>query len=198
MPNHITNKLVIKGKKEDINKVLDFIKIEKDYNEEVNGVGTIDFNKITPMPKWVYGSSPDVHEISRADEEKYGEENTSIAWARKNWGTKWNAYGQPDNRNTDNTVYFQTAWNGIPKLIQKLAWIFPNVEIEYSYCDEDFGCNLGRYRFKNTEILEEYLPNSGSKEAYELGLEIEQCKPEEKYIRFNPKIDNYEYFYDED
>ncbi|RXI70517.1 hypothetical protein [Clostridium tetani] len=198
MPNHITNRLVIKGEKEEVNKVLHFIKIEKEYDEEINGIGTIDFNKITPMPKWIYGSSPDVHGISTIDEEKYGKENTCIAWARKNWGTKWNAYSQPDDRNTENTIYFQTAWKGIPELIQKIAWIFPNVEIEYSWCDEDFGYNLGRYRFKDTEILEEYLPDGGSKDAYELGLEIEQCKPEEKYMRFNHEIDNYEYFDDEE
>ena len=198
MPNHITNKLTIKGEKDQINKVLDFIKIEKDIDKEINEIGTIDFNKITPMPKWVYGSSSDVMGISRENEEKYGKKNTSLEWAVKNWGTKWNAYSQRDSRNTENTIYFQTAWSNVAELIQKIAWIFPNIEIEYSWCDEDFGCNLGRYRFQGAEILEEYLPKSRSKEAYELGLAIEQSTPEEKYIRYNTEIDNYEYFDDEE
>ena len=198
MPNHITNKLTIKGEKDQVMKVLYFIKVEKDIDKELNGIGTIDFNKITPMPKWVYGSSPDVMGISMKDEEKYGVGNTSIEWARENWGTKWNAYSQGDIRNTENTIYFQTAWNNVAELIRKVAWIFPSIEIEYSYCDEDFGNNLGRYRFADTEILEEYLPEGGSKEAYELALAIEQSTPEEKYIRYNAEIDNYEYFEDEE
>jgi hypothetical protein len=194
MPNYITNKLTIKGEKEEINKVLNFIKIEKESNESINGIGTIDFNKITPMPKWVYGSSPKVEGIGREDEEKYGTQNTSLEWARNNWGTKWNAFSQPDKRNTDNTVYFETAWNGVHKLIQKIAWIFPNVEIEYSWCDEDFGYGLGRYKFKDTKILEEYLPEGGSKEAYDFGFSIKQSTPEEEYLKYNSEIDNYEYF----
>ena len=42
MPNHITNILTIYGTDEQVDKVLEFIK-----NDEL-GVGTIDFNKITP------------------------------------------------------------------------------------------------------------------------------------------------------
>lgn len=191
MPNYITNKLKINGNLEDVEEVLDFIKIE---DGEVNGIGTIDFNKITPMPKWVYGSSPIVHGISKESIDKYGEENTSIFWAQRNWGTKWNAFSQPDRRNTENTIFFETAWKGVPGLIQKIAWIFPNVEVEYSWCDEDFGYNLGKYRFKDTEVLEEFIPKGGSKDAYELGFEIEQCIPEDKHLKFNSKTDNYEYF----
>ena len=196
MPNYITNKLVINGEESEVDKVLDFIKIEKEQNEEINGTGTIDFNKITPMPKWIYGSQPNVTGIGPKDEEKYGAENTAIVWARKNWGTKWNAFSQLDGRNTENTIYFSTAWNGVPELIQKIAWIFPNVEIEYSWCDENFGYNLGKYSFKDTEILEEYLPEGGSKEAYELGFEIEQVGPDDMDLKFNPKTNNYEYFGD--
>lgn len=190
MPNNITNRLRIKGNQEDIKEVLDFIKRDDEEN-------TIDFRKITPVPRWVYGASEDVTGISMQDEIKYGRGNTILDWARNNWGTKWNAYSQPDRRSTEDTIYFETAWNGVPNLIKKIAWIFPSVEIEYSYCDEDFGCNLGRYKFKDTEVIEIYLPKSRSKEAYELGLDIEQCEPSEKHIRFNPNIDNYEYF-DED
>ena len=48
MPNHISNKLTIKGTEEEINKFLDFIKSD----EEVDGERChMDFNKIVPMPK---------------------------------------------------------------------------------------------------------------------------------------------------
>jgi len=51
MPNHIQNKLKIQGTQEQIHKVLDFIKKEDDGTNDVHGIGTIDFNKIIPMPE---------------------------------------------------------------------------------------------------------------------------------------------------
>lgn len=194
MPNHITNRLEIIGEKTEVDKVLDFIKVEENnYDNEVHGVGTIDFNKITPMPKWVYGSNPDIIGISLEDEKKYGKENTFVSWARSNWGTKWNAYGLIDDRTNNNVIYFLTAWNGVPDLIQKLAWIFPNVKIKYSWCDENIGYNLGTFIFQDTETLEKYIPKYGSKEAYELVFDIEQDGPEYFGFKLNSEIDNYEY-----
>ena len=182
MANYITNKLKIVGSKEKIQKVFDFIKIEKDFDKDINGIGTIDFNKITPMPKWVYNKN-----LGFEDELKYGSENCWRDWSIKNWGTKWNAFGQKDKRNTVDTIYFQTAWNGIPNLIRKLAWIFQDIIIEYSYCNEDFGYGVGRYKFKDTEILEEYLPTGGTKEAYELAFEITGESPESMDLMFDEK-----------
>lgn len=167
MPNHITNKLTIIGTEDQVSQVLEFLK-----NDEL-GIGTIDFNKITPMPKWVYGSTPEIMGITSKDEAKWGEDNTSLGWARRNWRTKWNAYEQPDKRNGGNALYFKTAWNGVPGLIQKIAWIFPEVTIEYSFADEDYGSrNCGIYRFKENEVLEETHYLSSSKEAYELSFDL--------------------------
>ena len=50
MPNHVTNKLKIKGNDKEVCELLDSIKIEKSDDIDVYGVGTIDFNKIIPMP----------------------------------------------------------------------------------------------------------------------------------------------------
>ena len=197
MPNHITNKLRIVGTNEQVHEVLDFLKIEPIEGRKYSGYGTIDFNKITPMPKWVYGSSPDVTGISTKDEEKWGEENTSLSWARKNWGTKWGPYEQ---RHEDDTIYFNTAWNGVPDLVRKIAWIFPDVNIEYSYADEDLGSsNCGIYVFKAHEILEETHFESESKEAYELAFELVEHGEIPPYYQFNEETQTYEYVeeYDE-
>ncbi|MCM3704033.1 hypothetical protein [Paenibacillus macerans] len=191
MPNHITNKVKIIGTEEQVNEVLEFIK-----NDELD-VGTIDFNKITPMPKWVYGNSPDIYGISSKDEMWWGEDNTSLGWARKHWGTKWNAYGQPDERSSKDTVYFKTAWNGVPNLIQKIAWIFPEIEIEYSFADEDLGSsNCGIYRFKYDEVEEEIHYLSRSKEAYELAFDLVHEGIPKWYV-FDPDTNTYEYKDDE-
>ncbi|MFD1385703.1 hypothetical protein ACFQ4Z_02745 [Oceanobacillus oncorhynchi subsp. oncorhynchi] len=185
MPNHISNKLKIIGSDSETKEVLDFVKIDE--------IGTgIDFNKITPMPKWIYGNSPDVIGIGLEDEKKWGKENTSLEWARNNWGTKWGAYGQPDNRNTEDTIYFQTAWNGVPNLIQKIAWLFPNVIVEYSFADEDLGStNCGFYRFKENEILEEISYDFLSKEAYELAFELVEHGEVPHYYKFDENAGTY-------
>lgn len=187
MPNHITNFVRIKGTNKQIDEVLNFIK------DENLGPGTIDFNKITPMPPWIFGFNPKVTGITIEDEKKYGGENTSIEWGWKHWGTKWNAYRQPDERSKYGTVYFTTAWAGVADLIEKIAWMFPDVIIDYAYADEDFGYNVGMYQFKDTQYRS-FIPKNGSLNAYEMAMQITQTRPEEQYLRYNPAIHNYEYY----
>lgn len=180
MPNHITNKLKLIGNKEEVKKVLDFIK------DDESEYGIIDFNKITPMPKWVFSEN-----LGQKEREKYGEENCWLDWCRNNWGTKWNAYSQEFNELT-NTITFDTAWNGVPELMSKLAWIFPNVTFEYCYADEDIGSNVGKYTFKDTEVLGGYI-ESDTKESYDLAFEIKGISPKEYGYVFNEEINKYEY-----
>lgn len=187
MSNHVFNKLKIIGTPEQIKEVKTFIQNDK------LGIGTIDFNKITPMPKWVYGSSPDVKGIGQKDEHKWGKENTSLHWAKRNWNVKWNAYGQPDERNTEDTIYFQTAWSGVPVLIQKIAWIFPDITLEYSFADQDFGSsNCGKFRFKETKILGYVSCYNNSKEAYELSFELANNGEVPSEYVFNAEAYTYE------
>lgn len=49
MPNHITNRLVIEGDKEEVAKVFDFLKADKP-NEDCE-IALVDFNKIIQMPE---------------------------------------------------------------------------------------------------------------------------------------------------
>lgn len=187
MPNHVTNKMKIVGKKKEVEEVLDFIKDDK------LGIGTIDFNKITPMPRWVYGSDKNIKGISNHDIKKWGHENTALDWCVKNWGTLYNAYGQLDERSTLNTVYFQTAYVCVPDLIQKIAFIFPNVTISYEYADSDYGSNCGIYQFCQNVTLFEIEHEENSKEAYNLGFELVNNNRVPDHFRFNKEINNYEY-----
>ena len=192
MPNHVTNRLTILGTKEEINEVLEFIKLENSPENKISGIGTIDFNKITPMPKWVFQG-----DLSSKEEKKYGSENCWYEWCVTNWGTKWNAYSQLDDRNTENTIYFQTAWGGVPELIEKLAWIFPNVTIKYAYANEDFGHGVASYTFKDTDITS-FVPDGGSKDAYELAMEIWDYEPKDINLVYKKEIDNYVYVYEDE
>jgi len=175
MPNHITNILTIYGTDEQVDKVLEFIK-----NDEL-GVGTIDFNKITPMPPWIFQGN-----LGREDEEKYGEENCWYDWSIKNWGTKWNAYGQPSNRNTENKIHFETAWSNVLELIRKLSWVFPDVEFFYQWADEDdIGANVGSSKIKDGELYNTLIPPSHSTAAYKMAFEITGQEPEDYGMRFD-------------
>lgn len=166
---------------------MDFIKIEKvEEEQEVYGIGTIDFNKITPRPPWVYRGA-----IDSSIEEKYGADNCWYNWSVNNWGTKWNAYFQPDKRSTEDTIFFTTAWNSPIELIHKLSWIFPNVELCLSWADEDFGYNLGEIIFKDGVTVKEYIPEGGSQEAKEMFFKITQGSPDQYDIEDITEIHNF-------
>ena len=148
----------------------------------------MDFNKITPMPKWVYNKG-----LSKEDEEKYGKDNCWLEWCRKNWGTKWNAikaeksyYFNPPEAKED-TIFFETAWSGVPELISKLGFIFPTVIIDYYWCDEDFGYNVGHIIIQDTKVIGGTL-EGGSPEAFDLACEISNTT-----LKDHCYNENYEY-----
>jgi hypothetical protein len=93
-------------------------------------------------------------------------------WSVENWGTKWNAYGQELIRNTEDTLYFKTAWSAPVDLIKKLSGLFPNVELQLTYADEDTGSNTGRVRFKDGEMVWGTFPGSCTKEGYDIAFEL--------------------------
>lgn len=97
---------------------------------------------------------------------------TWYRWSVDNWGTKWNAYSSKMTH--PNCIEFQTAWSGVPKLIEKLSLIFPDVSFEYEFADEDSGSNCASYKIFNGVITGNPIENR-SKEAYEL------------YFSFNPE-----------
>lgn len=102
-------------------------------------------------------------------------------WQCANWGTKWNSY--QCEIISDNSFSFQTAWSSIPKVFLEISSQFPEIEIEYKYADEDTGSNCGILKFLNGKMINEYLPESCSNEAYELSLSINT--DHKKYFRKN-------------
>jgi len=106
---------------------------------------------------------------------KYGYK-TWYDWSRDNWGTKWNAMNT-ELMDSD-SIYFETAWNGVEPLICALSEKFPDVEFEYKYADEDTGYNCGEGSVQNGEI-DMYYPDGGSTEAYEIAFEIRPYLEEE-------------------
>ena len=97
---------------------------------------------------------------------------TWYEWARMHWGTKWNAYDCEPADFDRHRLMFLTAWSGVPKVIQKISEKFPEVSIGYAWADEDIGSNVGVIDYKGGVEVEWLIPDSGSKEAYELAAEI--------------------------
>ena len=77
MPNDCYNSLTIEANPETIKKILSFVKSDE---------SAFDFNKIIPMPDYIYDGN-----VGTKEKEIYGKYNW-YDWSRENWGTKWNAY----------------------------------------------------------------------------------------------------------
>lgn len=150
MPNHITTRIKITGDPEAVKRVLNKIK-----NDEF-GMGTIDFEKIIPMPKNIFKGNLGVRE-----RELYGNNNW-YDWSVANWGTKWNAYGFDPNTDysKEKELKFLTAWSAPHPVIAKLSEMFPSVKLEHEWADEDIGMNCGRHVYYDGERIEEYYPES--------------------------------------
>ncbi len=156
MPNHVQNRITLEGDESAIQRMLAQIQ-----NDEF-GTGTIDFNKIIPMPDRIYRG-----DLSPKEMRLYGENNW-YNWSVANWGTKWNAYGyvKGTDYSQEKELTFQTAWSAPHAVLEKLSEQFPEVEITHEWANEDIGMNCGRRMYSGGERCEEYVPES-EKEAVE-------------------------------
>lgn len=161
MPNHVTNKIKFYGKQEQINKVLKFIRGEREC---------ISFNKIVPMPDNIYTG-----DLGTKERELYGVNNW-YDWSIANWGTKWDAYSSYHDRNR-NTIFFDTAWSSPKPVFDALAKFCYKYGVWFTGCwaDEDRGYNIGIFE-SDCESDEycfsyEYLEDC-SNEAYEIYVEL--------------------------
>lgn len=198
MPNHIQNRLIFDKDIKEINaflkkedKRIDFnniikrpddlnisihrgieIAVEKKYNAPLpTGPFLANLEKqLRKRPTPIFeGEDKELFEKACQNYEKYGYYSW-YNWSVKNWGTKWNAYYTPDDRDKDNIIYFQTAWSGVPHLICKFSEKFPETTFQYAYADEDTGSNVGKYSFRDGHHKVYELKTSD--ESYELAFEL--------------------------
>lgn len=217
MPNWVENRLSYNGNETEIKEMLEKIR----YDNAT--IGTIDFNKIIPMPKSLdieCGSRTDkgiemvknylenlpaelkgkegtyeevledLHnhsaDISDDEEKKIWDIGVTAVdnlykynaptwyeWCNDNWNTKWNACGYDENTDYSDSdfIWFQTAWSAPVPVIQKLSEMYPNIELTLEFADEDLGQNCGEMKFKDGDIFEEYIPQTG-KEAIEFAARV--------------------------
>lgn len=233
MPNHVANHISLQGDPEKIRSMLEAIQ-----SDEL-GVGSVDFNKIIPMPKslnieagsrtdrglkayrnfievYTFGRSADdtlkaLENIPAESEKVFLRQRTDIRreewelgktawnnirqfgtptwyeWCVRNWGTKWNAYGYDEggvDYHDGDSLRFQTAWSAPHPVLEKLTEMFPDIELEHEWADEDIGQNCGRYSYKAGERIEEYFPE-GEKEAIEFACSTWEHDPSDWDLYLN-------------
>lgn len=126
---------------------------------------------------------------------KYGH-TTWYDWCVANWGTKWNAM---DSFFIDeNTIEFDTAWDCSLPIIKKISEMYPEIQIEYWWADEDIGNNTGYGQFFNSKMYDLYgnevfndddlYLESNSNDAY---ANYEFCWGENEYLSID---DNGNYY----
>ncbi len=91
---------------------------------------------------------------------------TWYEWSIDNWGTKWNAYYQ--SKESDDAIRFDTAWAAPIPVILELSKRFPEVTLILVYADECTSSNTGKITFEAGKIVDEFKPEYGSVEAYDI------------------------------
>ena len=170
MPNHITNIVAVSGDESRVQSML------KEIQTDEYGVGSVDFNKIIPVPDDV----------------------DSHYWRIANWGTKWNSYGYTaDTGFKDGKLTFLTAWSAPHPVLEKLSEMYPDIKFKHEWADEDISMNCGRYVYFDGERIEEYYPES-SRERIEFAARVMDCEPSEWGLFLNVSETDYVNFSDEE
>lgn len=214
MPNWVQNNITFSGDDTAIKKMLEEIQ------DDELGFGSIDFNKIIPMPesliiesgsrtskgidmvKTYLKSMPDelkskegtyeeffedlrnhIADISDEEERKIWDIGVTAVdnlmkydaptwyeWCCNNWGTKWNACSCSKVNENSKTISFQTAWDTPLTVMEKLSEMFPSIEIQTEYADENIGENCGQYTFIGGKLKFMWKPTD--EETHKTALEF--------------------------
>jgi hypothetical protein len=78
----------------------------------------------------------------------------SMDFARKVWGTKWNAC-EPIAEPDEGRCKFDTAWSCPTGALMKVSERFPDDTITVTYADEDIGSNCGTFTLKAGQVVEQ-------------------------------------------
>jgi hypothetical protein len=196
MPNHVTNRLTIIGTEDQVKQVREVIKGERedqflDFNKiapipkELDG--TVSPMRIISQEEYDEQerkiSEDDLTDnernwgLSRGLTQKLADEYIAkfghadwYGWQTSNWGTKWNAYSQHEIG--EDCIEFDTAWSTPYELMVKLSKLFPEVEFQVEYADEDFGYNVGTYTLLDGDSIDENIPDGGSREAIMMAMDV--------------------------
>lgn len=120
--------------------------------------------------------------------EKYGVPDW-YDWSIRYWGTKWNSCNTYIDLK-EGTICFDTAWSPATLIIARLAELYQNMKIIYSFAEEQMGYYSGQSIFNGGVLINEDIYAPFSKEAYEMSFDLWDSADEYK---FNEERNTYEY-----
>lgn len=91
--------------------------------DDTAGLGSVDLNRITPMPVWMREEP-----LSAGTVRRQGGENCWLDWRQANWGTRWNtlkAQASAAAYDGGDTILFYTQDAGVPVLMQHASRLCP-------------------------------------------------------------------------
>ena len=199
MSNQVTNFISFGNGPE---QVAAFHKMLRELRQEDDVYGSLDFNKLIPMPEplniesgtWTnqglqaYRSfmtgrknaetfkkeHPDAWELGRQAYENIQKYGypTWFEWRIQHWGTRCNAYSCVELRQGDQTMRFETAWRRVLEIVRALSKKYPDQTVTYRWADAELGADVGEAVFQNGKIADVHIPKPHSREAHQLARDI--------------------------
>ena len=211
LSNQVTNFISFGNEPE---QVAAFHKMLRELRQEDGVYGSLDFNKLIPMPEplniesgtWTnqglqaYRSfmtgrknaetfkkeHPDAWELGRQAYENIQKYGypTWFEWRIQHWGTRCNAYSCVELRQGDQTMRFETAWRRVLEIVRALSKKYPDQTVTYRWADAELGADVGEAVFQNGKIADVHIPKPHSKEAHQLAQDIMK----NDLAHFNPNL----------
>jgi hypothetical protein len=142
MANFCENTLNIQGTKNDVDRVIAFVRSDTARDADGN-LKVLDFNKIVPYPKRLEVldrafAAHVQHGGSLTDAPPSGYDLEGYDWCVEHWGTKWNASDAALEQMWDGVCFiFRTAWTPPLPVMLELARRFPSVSFSLEYSLDD-------------------------------------------------------------
>ena len=133
MANYVQNHIHFDCGDKTMREILAAIQKDDDGVNQRFGIGTIDFNKIEPMPPELLKNGG------------------WYDWSLEHWGTKWNSID--DEYDGDRTISFMTAWTPPEPILKELSDRFTGVYITHRWAEEELGVNVGQREYLNGECV---------------------------------------------
>jgi hypothetical protein len=138
----------------------------REYCQEVEEVSMSDYVKHLLQ---CGGADLSLGETAYNNKKAYGTTDWYY-WCVEHWGTKWEALEASIIDEEQDIISFETAWSAPNPVIDKLAEMFPDVEIRHIWSDEDMGNNCGEAYYSCYGKCESDVYD-GSQEAYAIYFE---------------------------
>ena len=165
------------------------------YMEEAKGKAPEERQALEEKHRGRFRDDPEIWELGKQyyeNVEKYGCPNW-YDWCVSHWNTKWNAYHCVPVLASDRRLEFLTAWSSVPPIVEAISKKIPETQIGYAWADENIGYNVGMIVVRDGKLLEENIPEGGSKEAYEMAARILCEDLEDLGFRLSKDGSTYEY-----